>query len=248
MKPRLLILLAVVLLLAMLPALVMAQGQRGNRTGQFVMNAANPRPPQLAAAKPGAPAASARPAAPIRTVIRPNAVYGLLNEGFENPWPTVAWYVYEVSPYHDLCWGADDHMPYKGHMSAWIAAGCGDGYDPDVYPFYADDMWTEMVYPMDLSGVRSASVRFQYNSDVEFGYDFFYWCASPDYGSNWYCNFQTGDTRRWRQVNVDLANVPGYGSMLGAPGFGFMWGFYSDGSVTYEGTYVDAIKIKAVGP
>ncbi len=54
MKARLLALLIGLLLLAMIPALVMAQGQaRPDRTFQFRMNAANPRPPQLAAPKPG---------------------------------------------------------------------------------------------------------------------------------------------------------------------------------------------------
>lgn len=249
MKARLLALLIGLLLLAMIPALVMAQGQaRPDRTFQFRMNAANPRPPQLAAPKPGAPAAAARPTVPVRTFIQPNAIYGLLNEGFENPWPSANWYVDEFSTYHDLCWGVTDYMRYKGHISAWPAAGCADGYDPSSYSYYADYMWTEMIYPMDLTGARAASVRFQYKSDLEFGYDVFYWCASPDYGVNWYCQGQTGSTRRWRQVNVNLADVPGYGNMLDSSGFAFMWGFSSDYSVTDLGTYVDAIKIKAVGP
>jgi hypothetical protein len=240
------ILLVAILLLAMMPALAMAQGRANpERTFRFVMNAANPRPAQLAA-KPGAPL---RAGVPARVTIQPNAIYGLLNEGFENPWPTNAWGVNEYSGFHDICWGADDHMPYKGQMSAWVAAGCVDGYDPDGWPYYENDMETEMLYPMDLSAATRGAVRFVFRNDSEVWFDYFYWCATPDYGSNWYCDYHTGSTGgRWRTVNVNLANVPGYGNMLGEPGFGFLWGFYSDFSITLEGPYVDAIRIKAVGP
>ena len=250
MKARWMVLLVMVLLLAMIPALVMAQGrERAERTGTFVVRAGTPFYMPQAGAKQGPLATRPLSLPQFGPRVQVAGFKALLQEGFENSWPDGDWWVEEYSGAHDLCWGAVERNPRKGFMSAWPTAGCADGYDPNSYPNYANDMDTWMYYPMDLSGAKKGSVRFVFRNDSEFGYDYFSWCATPDYGANWYCNYHQGSTGgRWRTVNINLANVPGYGNMLGAPGFAFAWGFYSDFSVTLEGPYVDAIRIVATGP
>jgi len=250
MKPRLVVLLAVGLLLAMVPALALAQGRTAReQSGAFVARGGMPFYMPQGGTKLAASAARPVTLPRFGPGVQAAGFKAVVPEGFENSWPNGAWWVDEYSGVHDLCWGAVARHPRKGFMSAWPAAGCFDGYDPNGYPYYANDMDTWMYYPMDLGGANRGSVRFVFRNDSEVSYDYFYWCATPDFGSNWYCNYHTGSTGgRWRTVNTNLANVPGYGSMLGAPGFAFAWGFYSDSSFTLEGPYVDAILIKAVGP
>ena len=74
-------------------------------------------------------------------------------------------------------------------------------------------------------------------------------CASADGGGNFYCQYHTGSTNNtWRLVNVNLNNVPGYGSMLGESDVIFTWGFSSDLSYTARGPIVDVVRIRATGP
>ncbi|MCW5863286.1 MAG: hypothetical protein KIT52_09290 [Anaerolineae bacterium] len=256
MKPKFAVLLVVALLLAMVPALAMAKGQaKPEKIIHFTIDRTQPIQPQIQAAlgvnapapKPGAPAAAAPRQLPAALGVRPNAVQGLLNESFENPWPDGNWIVWDFS-FYDLCWGTTDYVHRRGHMSAWPAAGCADGYDPSGYPYYQDDMETWMDYPMDLSNATKASVRFQFRNDTEFGWDYFIWCASHD--GIWFdCDAHTGSTNgTWRLVKINLANFYGE-NYLGDSDFLFTWGFLSDSSFSgYGGAYVDAIRIRATGP
>ena len=64
-----------------------------------------------------------------------------------------------------------------------------------------------------------------------------------------FVTYHTGSTNNtWRLVNMDLKNVPGYGSMLGEPGVIITWGFMSDGSYVDRGAIVDVVRIRATGP
>ncbi len=256
MKPKLVVLVVVLLLLAMVPALAMAKSEaKPSKIIHFTVDRRQPIQPQIQAAlgvnapapKAGAPAAAAPRQLPAALGIRPNAVQGLLNEGFENPWPNGNWLVWDFSG-SDYCWGTTDYVHKRGQMSAWPAAGCANGYDPGTWPGYVNDMDTWMDYPMDLSNATKASARFQFRNDSEFFFDYFLWCASHD-GVNFDCNAHTGSTNgTWRLVNINLRNFYGE-NYLGDPDFVFIWGFYSDFSFSdYGGAYVDAIRIRATGP
>lgn len=248
MKPKVVILLVFVLLLAMVPALVMAQSQaKPQHTFRVVIDSRLPIGPQIAAvlggSKPGgnAPAQSA----PAKLGIQPKAVQVLLNEGFEGAWPAgTGWTIYDLS-FSGYNWGATDYIRKRGQQSAWSA---GDGGDPYFWPYYENYMETVADYPMDLTYANRGSVRFQFRSDTEYFWDAFLWCGSPD--QIWYyCNGHTGSTNgTWRLVNMNLNNVPGYGSILGEPYAAFALWFYSDFSIVDAGTYVDALRIRATGP
>jgi len=256
MKPKLVVLVVVLLLLAMVPALAMAKSEaKPSKAIHFTLDRSQPIQPQIQAAlganapapKPGAPAAAAPRPTSVALGIRPNAVQGLVNEGFEGLWPSGNWIVWDFSGL-DLCWGTTDYVHKRGHYSAWPAAGCANGYDPSTYPYYVDNMETWMDYPMDLSNATNGYVRFQFRNDSEFFYDYFVWCASHD-GMNLDCNAHTGSTNgTWRLVNINLRNFYGE-NYMGDQDFLFTWGFISDSSFSdFGGAYVDAIRIRATGP
>ncbi|MCA9867394.1 MAG: hypothetical protein KIS95_05490 [Anaerolineae bacterium] len=257
MKPKLVVLVVVLLLLAMVPALAMAQNRaKPEKVISFTIDRRQPVGPQVQAAlgapigapKADAPAAAPRANAPAALGIQPNAVYGLLKEGFEGPWPDGNWIVWDFSGI-DVCWGTTNYMQRYGLYSAWPAAGCYWGYDPGYFPYYVDNMDTWMDYPMDLQGARRARLQFHWKNDSEYGYDYFLMCASHE-GYYFYCDAHTGSTNnKWRFTKIDLKNFQGQ-NFLDDPGFVFSWGFYSDYIVSYgyEGAYVDAIRLRAWGP
>ncbi|MBP6016836.1 MAG: hypothetical protein KA586_08960 [Candidatus Promineofilum sp.] len=254
MKPKLVVLVVVMLLLAMVPALAMAQNRaKPEKVISMQIDRRQPVMPQIRAALGapiGAPKAEA-PAAPRRggpaaLGIQPNAVFGLLKEGFEGPWPNGNWLVWDFS-FTDVCWGTTDYDQRYGQYSAWVAAGCPSGYDPSSYPYYVDNMETLMEYPMDLQGARRARLQFHWKNDSEYGYDFFLMCASHDQYL-YYCDVHTGSTNgKWRFSKIDLKNFQGE-NFLNDPDFSFGYVFLSDFIFSdYEGAYVDAIRLRAFG-
>jgi len=253
MKPRVIVIMVVVLLLALIPALAAAKSTAApQKVGTMVIQRGQPLAPLPSAVKSAQPAGKLAPtgvlpaSAPQKLGIQPRAIYGLVKEGFENGFPTGEWLVWDFSGV-GACWGADDYKPKRYFMSGWVAKDCVNGVDPEYY-YYYNDMSTWMDYPIDLQGATKATVRFQYWNKSEYGFDYFVWCASPD-NFNFYCSTHTGSTNdRWRVGTMNLANVPGYGSMLGLPGVIVTWGFVSDFSIVDEGTFVDQIQITVKGP
>lgn len=256
MKPRFVVLLIVVLLLAMVPALVMAQSQaKPQQTFKVVIDIRQPLGPQLDAQLPASPRGP-RTAGVLTTAprgnqaIQPNAVYGLLNDGFEAPgWPSTiggapGWSFFEAG-FSPVGWDSTDYLRKRGAQSLYSA-----GYlnDPYVNPYYDNDMESGAFYFMDLQGARRLQVRFQYLSDTEYFFDAFLWCGSPD-GFVFTCNLHTGSTNdKWRLVQMDSRNDPILQDMLDEPFAAFGFVFLSDFSVVDRGTFVDAMRIRAWGP
>mgnify|MGYP001430135131 FL=1 len=177
--------------------------------------------------------------------IQPHAVYGLLNDSFEAPWPGgLDWFFGEfgASP---VGWDATAYTAKRGTQSPYSA-----GYfnDPFVNPFYDNDMESYAVYPMDLQGVRRVQARFQYKSATEFGYDAFLWCGSDDLVT-FNCQPHTGSSNnKWRLVTLDSKNSPIMSDLLNEPFAYFAFVFISDGSIVDTGTFVDVLSIRAWGP
>ena len=249
MKPKLVVLVVVLLLVAMVPALVMAQSQaKPQQTGRVQIDIRQPIGPQLDAQLGRTPrAARVERAAPSfasrGSGIQPNAVYALLNEGFEGS--LNAWYFAEMGG-SSVGWDSTDYISKRGQRSLWSA---GWGTDPYVYPYYEDDMYSWAVTEMDLQGARRIQVRFQFMNDSELGWDYFYWCGS--YDGFWFdCYYHTGSTNdKWRLVELDSRNDPILASMLGSPFayYGFL--FESDPFCCVDrGAFVDAMRIRAWGP
>ena len=247
MKPKLVVLVIVLLLLAMVPALAMAKGQaKPEKMGTVTLDIRQPIGPQLDA-QLGVGPRGPRSATMVvqggaRSGVRPNAVYGLLNEGFENGLGNWGFIEFGAS---SVGWDATDYMSKRGQYSLYSAAYNNDPY---VYPYYDNDMFSWAWTDMDLQGARRVQIRFQFMSDTEYNFDGFYWCGSAD-GFFYTCNYHTGSTNnKWRLVQIDSRNNPIGQVMLDSPFASFAFVFESDGSFVDRGTFVDAMRIRAWGP
>ena len=251
MKAKMVVLVVVLLLVAMIPALAMAQSQaKPQQTIQVRIDARQPLGPQLDAQLgvssrgPRSVHAVTMPSSrgPAAQPPQPNAVYGLLNDGFENG--TGNWSFGEYG-FSAVGWDATDYMSKRGQYSLYSA-----GYlnDPYVNPYYDYDMESWAYTNMDLQGARRVQVRFQFKNDSELGYDYFLWCASAD--GLWYdCDGHTGSTNnKWRLVQMDSRNNAILASTLDSPFASFAFIFVSDFIFTDTGAFVDALRIRAWGP
>ncbi len=246
MKPKLIVFVVVLLIVAMVPALAMAKGQpKPEQMGQVRIDVRQPIGPQLDA-QLGVGARGPRSATMVahsaRESVRPNAVYGLLNEGFENGVGNWGFFEFGASP---VGWDATDYMAKRGQYSLYSA---GYNNDPFVNPYYDNDMESWAYTDMDLQGARRVQIRFQFKSDTEFSFDAFLFCGSAD--GFWYdCYYHTGSTNdKWRLVQLDSKTDPILAGMLDSPFASFGFIFLSDGSVVDRGTFVDALRIRAWGP
>ena len=125
MKPKLVVLVVVLLLIAMVPALVMAKGgAKPEKTGTVMIDTRQPIGPQLDA-QLGVSSRGPRPAVSVTLAPRasqsilPNAVYGLLNDGFENG--ASGWLFFEngLSP---VGWDPTTLDSKRGQYSLYSAA------------------------------------------------------------------------------------------------------------------------------
>ncbi len=246
MKSKLVVLVVILLLVAMVPALVMAQNQaKPEQTARVTIDIRQPLGPQLDAQL----GVSARGPRSIRAVVapasrgpQPQAVYGLLNDGFENGTGNWSFAEYGFSP---VGWDPTTLESKRGDYSFYSAAYNNDEYS---YPFYEDDMESWAWTDMDLQGARRVQVRFQFKNDSEFGYDYFLWCASAD-GFFYDCEGHTGSTNgKWRLVTMDSRNNAILANTLGSPFASYAFIFYTDGSIVDRGAFVDVMRIRAWGP
>jgi len=252
MKPKTVVLLVVLLLVALVPALAMAKGQaKPQKMGMVTIDIRQPIGPQLDAqigVSSRGPRTVNAPAPFARRTgngPQPNAVYGLLNDGFEAPWPNDPNWLFAELGASPVGWDATAYMAKRGNQSLYSA-----GYlnDPFTNPYYDNDMESYAFYWMDLQGARRVNARFQYLSDTEYGFDYFYWCSSDD-GFNFLCQYHTGSTNNtWRLVNLDSRSSPIMSDLLDEPFAYFGFIFESDFSIVDRGTFVDAMRIRAWGP
>ncbi len=175
----------------------------------------------------------------------PDSILLSYKEGFEGVWPNGGWIVDDLNGATggNVCWDDDDYLHKKGYWSAWAANGCANGLDPQYY-YYPNDMasWTDYLF--NTVGAKSGNVKFNYWNNSEYGYDYFYWCASVDY-SNWYCKYHTGSTNnKWKTGKINLKKIPGFGSMLGYSTVYVGFGFSSDYVVVSDGAFIDEVTFK----
>ncbi len=251
MKAKMVVLVVVLLLVAMVPALVMAGGQaKPEKTASVRIDIRQPLGPQLDAQLgvssrgPRAVNAVVAPSSrgPAAQPPQPNAVYGLLNDGFENGTSNWGFYEYGFSP---VGWDPTTIDSKRGQYSLYSAAWFNDEYSN---PFYDNDMESWAYTDMDLQGARRVQVRFQFKNDSEFGYDLFLWCASAD-GFFYDCEGHTGSTNgKWRLVTMDSRNNAIMANTLDSPDASFAFIFVSDFSIVDTGAFVDVLRIRAWGP
>jgi len=174
----------------------------------------------------------------------------MMQETFEGVFPGAGWSVSDLSnDGYERYWDDDDYRPHNGYWAAWPANGGADGLYPapgnDNYP---NNMGTWMTYgPFDLSDAIRADAQFWLWREIEQGYDWLFFGVSHDWNGPWYGDYWVDSHTSWEWKYVDfnaLSAREGIQPFVGDESVWVGWYFYSDGSVTYDGPWIDDIIIR----
>ncbi len=168
----------------------------------------------------------------------------LMTQGFEGAFPSAGWSLGWAS--NGYTWGTTSHRANSGTRSAWCAETIKvTGTDLNAPGPYANNMNAWMVYgPFDLTNATAAELLFAYWYKTEPTDDVLFYGASVNGGTFYGYSF-SGDSSGWRSTTLNLANVPVLGNLCGYRQVWIAFAFRSDGSLTYEGAYVDDILLRA---
>jgi hypothetical protein len=163
----------------------------------------------------------------------------IMTEDFEVDFPGTKWTLSGTPT-----WDDESYRPYRGYWSGWCAGSTRN--PPGPYP---SNMNAWMVYgPFSLLDATEAYLDFYYWLDSEANYDYLFFGASVD-GINFYGYRYSGRWQYWDEDYLDLTAVPTLGNLCGRPQVWIAFRFTSDGSVCYEGAYLDDIVLyKYRGP
>lgn len=170
----------------------------------------------------------------------------IASEGFEGNFPSTGWTVRDLN--HDPCqlcwddatyWDGTVYRAYSGSWAAWPARGGTNGYSPYSNSNYANSMNTRMIYgPFDLGNASSAFVDFYLWRQIESCCDLLTLEVSHD-GNSWQTIGQWNGFQDW-EYETFQGQLDSY---LGDNSVWVAWHFTSDSSVTYQGPWVDDIRI-----
>ena len=209
------------------------------RPGAVETTDAEPVPPiGLKVATPKAFTLPKPPAA--AEAIEPAAVVGVFADGFET-WPGVWEAGTGGAGYSTATWGQTSHRASAGTYSAYCAGS--EVAAPGEYPV---DMNAWMrTGPVDLSTYDAATLKFDLWLNSEVGFDTVWAGVSTD-GENFQALGWDGDYD-WVEVGLNLADFGGDGTLdlTGEPEVWIAFFFTSDDSVSYEGAYIDNVRITA---
>lgn len=91
--------------------------------------------------------------------------------------------------------------------------------------------------PIDLSGAANPHLNFWHRYELEEWSDYGCVCISNDGGENWdLLDMFTGENPEWEEVSISLAYYTGRIVLIS-------FNLYSDGSVNYDGWYIDDISV-----
>jgi hypothetical protein len=162
----------------------------------------------------------------------------ILFDNIEGAFPG-PWSVYDANSSSGLdYWDDVSCFSYNGNWSAWCA-----GTGRTDCTTYDNNMDSWMIYgPFSLADAQDARALFAAWSDVEPGFDGLFIGASVN-GTNFYGSTLSQDFG-WSAWNFDFTNVPTLGDLRGSPSVWFAFNFESDSSFTYQGVYLDDIRIE----
>jgi subtilisin-like proprotein convertase family protein len=162
----------------------------------------------------------------------------IMTQTFEGTFPpATGWSVFDANPYDgkEYYWDDDDYKHYNGSWAAWPANGGADGVDP-AQSMYPANMDTWMIYgPFDLSNAKSANVAFMLWRQIELNYDHIFFGISSD--GMTYNGLSWDGSADWENKVFDL------NPYLGDDEVWMGWHFISDGSIQYEGSWIDEIML-----
>jgi len=173
--------------------------------------------------------------------IEPAALDEVFADGFET-WPGVWDAGTGGAEYSTATWGQTSHLATVGTYSAYCAGS--EITPPGTYP---SDMFAYMLSgSFDLSSYDAATLTFDLWLESENDWDLLWVGASTDGSAfnmvGWY-----GDSGGWLPMEVDLADLQDDGTLdyTGEPTVWIGFFFESDGSLEYEGAYIDDVHITA---
>jgi len=161
----------------------------------------------------------------------------IFSDGFEGSWDD-DWFTRKIGV--NAGWGTSTYRKYAGAKSVYCAAS-GGAAAPVGGPYPAN-MSAWMAYgPFSLVGATAARASFRYKDTFQF--------MMSLNGTQWWGFKRSGTaSSAWTADSLDLDDPLLPTSGLGQPVVYFAFIFESDGSVQYEGAYVDALTItKEVG-
>ena len=236
-------------MLAVWPAPADAQALKGRLDPLVRADGTFRLPPSaLRAARAPSRRASARPPS-ARPPARPEAARGgggwetILDDDIETlPFPYSPWELTTVSG-PDVLWGDQTFRADSGTWSLYCADDGAQAPPENSGGPYLDNMASYAIYgPFDLSDATDAELTFDYWSETESNYDYFWWSASTD-GTTFTGFNVTGSSGGWQNETYSLSG------RAGQPQVWIAFFFQSDGSITEEGTYVDDLLLrKQTGP
>jgi hypothetical protein len=100
--------------------------------------------------------------------------------------------------------------------------------------------------PFDLRGTGSGSFYLKYWNNSEYNFDFFKWMVSAN-GTNYYGYVHSGNSGGWITGEIDLANVPTIGNVLGDDSIWVALTFDSDATNQNQGVFVDSVTVEVYG-
>lgn len=159
-------------------------------------------------------------------------------ETFEGAFPSAGWSIQDLNS-RGVQWDDDNYHPHNGSWAGWPARGGVNGINPVVgNDNYTNTMNTRMVYgPFDLSDASQADTDFYLWREIENNYDYLTFEISSD-GVNFIELARwTGITTTWEFKDTY------YNSYVGDSSVWVAWRFYSDSGVTYDGPWVDDIRV-----
>jgi len=168
----------------------------------------------------------------------------ILTDGFEGAFPG-RWFLVDNAPFdaeHTL-WGQRSCRAADGVYSAWASGGGSDGAARPCGAEHGQNVHSWLLFgPFSLQGAARAAldVRLWLNSGPGDGLSVM---ASRD-GTTFYGDRLSGSTGGWVSHRLDLAAVPGAGSLLERTTVWIAIAFDSDAAGALpEGAYVDAVHL-----
>jgi subtilisin family serine protease len=179
----------------------------------------------------------------VKTALVPPAgTVPILNESFEGTFPG-AWIVFDNddTANGEVFWSDTDYRSQVGSWSAGSASGGANASPPGSD--YSNNMQSWMVWgPFSLSDAVGGSLEFKYWLDSEKDFDHFYWMASIN-GTSFSGYRVSGNSSGWQSGSLDFTNVGSLGNITGQPSVYIAFLFYSNGTNTAEGAYVDEVHV-----
>jgi Zn-dependent metalloprotease len=175
--------------------------------------------------------------------VEASATQTVMTETFESTFPSAAWRVFDDNgaTSGEVYWDDTNYRASQGSWSAWCADGGANRGSPGTP--YPANMNTWMIWgPFSLTGATGGTFTLAYWLKSEQSYDYLKYLVSTN-GSNFYGYQTSGDSGGWKTGTVDFTNVPTLGNISGAANVWIAVQFTSDGSLGYEGGYIDNVSV-----